>query len=61
MEEKCIKIKSIKKLEEKQDVYNMQVENYHNYSVEGGLIIHNCDSLIYATDYIRNINKGTRF
>lgn len=31
----------------KADVYNMEVDKYHNYSVEGGLIIHNCDALRY--------------
>lgn len=31
----------------KEDVYNMEVENTHNYSINGGLIVHNCDSLRY--------------
>lgn len=26
----------------RQDVYNMEVEAHHNFSVEGGLIVHNC-------------------
>ncbi len=25
-----------------QDVYNMEVEKYHNFSINGGLIVHNC-------------------
>lgn len=25
----------------KQDVYNMEVEKYHNFSINGGLIVHN--------------------
>jgi hypothetical protein len=25
-----------------QDVYNMEVEGHHNFSVNGGLIVHNC-------------------
>lgn len=29
------------------DVYNMEVENVHNYAVNGGLIFHNCDALRY--------------
>jgi len=39
----------------KQDVFNMEVEDTHNYSVEGGIIIHNClDALRYALfSYIR--------
>lgn len=24
------------------DVYNMEVENHHNFSVNGGFIVHNC-------------------
>lgn len=32
-----------------EDVYNMEVEKYHNFSVNGGLIVHNCiDSVRYA-------------
>lgn len=33
----------------KEDVYNMEVEGRHNFSVEGGLIVHNCyDGLGYG-------------
>ena len=38
---KYAKVKSIKYVGE-QDVYNMEVEGHHNFSVNGGLIIHNC-------------------
>lgn len=38
----------------KRDVYNMEVEKYHNYSVEGGHIIHNCDAIRY---YVNTILK----
>lgn len=31
----------------KADVYNMCVDKYHNFSVEGGIILHNCDALRY--------------
>lgn len=32
----------------KEDVYNMEVRNHHNYSVCGGFIIHNCmDAIRY--------------
>lgn len=45
---KYIKIKSIKPIG-KEDVYNMEVENHHNFSVNGGLIVHNCyDSFGYG-------------
>lgn len=47
---KTEKIKSIK-FHSYQDVYNMEVENHHNYSVEGGFIIHNCiDALRYSVE-----------
>ena len=40
-------IKAIRKIG-KADVYNMEVENNHNFAVEGGLIVHNCmDSMRY--------------
>lgn len=26
----------------KQPVYNMEVDKYHNFSVNGGIIVHNC-------------------
>ena len=29
------------------DVYNMEVDDNHNYAVNGGLILHNCDSARY--------------
>ena len=29
------------------DVYNMEVDDHHNYSVNGGLILHNCDAIRY--------------
>lgn len=50
------KIKSIKYVG-KEDVYNMQVKDHHNYSVNGGLIIHNCDALRY---FIKTIIKPRR-
>lgn len=31
-----------------EDVYNMEVEDNHNFAVNGGLIVHNCmDSIRY--------------
>lgn len=43
-----VKIKSIKKVG-CEPVYNMEVEKHHNFSVNGGLIVHNClDALRYA-------------
>lgn len=40
------KIKSIEPIGQ-ENVYNMEVEDHHNYSVNGGLIIHNCDAIRY--------------
>jgi hypothetical protein len=55
-EEKFIKITNITKQEEKVDVYNMEVEKYHNFSVNNGLIIHNCiDALRYAFNEYMNV------
>lgn len=32
-------------------VYNMEVEQHHNFAVNGGLIVHNClDAIRYATE-----------
>ena len=34
-----------------EDVYNMEVEKHHNFSINGGLIVHNCiDSTRYALE-----------
>jgi hypothetical protein len=34
-------IKGIKQLD-KESVYNMEVDTHHNFSVNGGIIVHNC-------------------
>lgn len=44
-----MRIKSIRVLEEKQPVYNLEVEETHNFIGENGIIFHNCyDSLGYG-------------
>lgn len=50
---KYAKIKNIRYVG-KEDVYNMQVNKHHNYSVNGGLIIHNCDALRYFVKTVVN-------
>jgi len=30
-----------------EDVYNMEVETHHNFSINGGFIVHNCDAIRY--------------
>lgn len=62
---KSIGVKAVK-LEGYADVYNMEVEDNHNFAVNGGLIIHNCDSMRYFVEtmkivkpkYQRNIQLG---
>lgn len=34
------------------DVYNMEVQDHHNYSVNGGLILHNCDAVRYLVSTV---------
>lgn len=58
------KIKQIKYIG-KEDVYNMEVKNHHNFSVNGGLIVHNCiDAIRYGcNDLSRDlrVKAGKRF
>ena len=43
-----VRVKYIRRTEP-EPVYNMEVEQYHNFAVNGGLIVHNCiDSARYA-------------
>ena len=39
---RMVKIKGIRKLEQKEDVYNMEVKQHHNFAVNNGLIVNNC-------------------
>ena len=44
-----------------EDVYNLEVENYHNFAVDGGLIVHNCvDSMRYAI-HNEHLNNDAQF
>ena len=52
-------IKAIRKIG-KADVYNMEVEDNHNFAIEGGLIVHNCmDSMRYfvKTKHIARVKR----
>lgn len=40
-ETSSVGIKTIRKIGTA-DVYNMEVEDNHNFAIEGGLIVHNC-------------------
>lgn len=58
------KIKRVKYIG-KQDVYNMEVKRHHNFSVNGGLIVHNCiDAVRYSVNDLSRdlrITAGKRF
>jgi hypothetical protein len=42
-----------------EDVYNMEVDIHHNFSINKGLIVHNClDSLRYYINTILPIRKS---
>ena len=45
-----MRIKSIKYIG-KQPVYNMTVENTHNYLLDSGIVSHNCDAARYFAIY----------
>lgn len=50
-------IKGIKQLEN-QPVYNMEVEDNHNFAVNGGIIVHNCmDAVRYFVQTERVYKK----
>ncbi len=49
------------KIEGKEPVYNMEVEDNHNFAVNGGLIVHNCmDDMRYFVNTILYNHKGLR-
>lgn len=53
-------IASIKPLG-KQPVYNMEVDDYHNFSVNGGIIVHNCmDATRYMVRTMRLVQRTNR-
>ena len=57
---KTVRVKSVV-LDGYEDVYNMEVEDNHNFAVNGGLIVHNCmDSIRYFV-HTMHIAKPKRF
>lgn len=43
----------------KQPVYNMEVDEYHNFSVNGGIIVHNCmDATRYLIKTLRLVKRA---
>ncbi len=57
---KFVRIKAIESPRDTEDVYNMEVDTYENFSIENGLIVHNCiDSLRYSlSDLIKGGGGG---
>ena len=54
---KVLKIESVKN----EDVYNMEVIGTHNFSVNGGLIVHNCmDDIRYFVNTILRKKIGKK-
>ena len=54
---KGVKIKSIR-FSGYEDVYDMYVKNHHNFAVNGGAIVHNCDALRYAMEPYMFVRAG---
>lgn len=53
-------IKAIRKVG-KADVYNMEVEDNHNFAIEGGLIVHNCmDATRYFVHTMKIVRRGEK-
>lgn len=45
----------------KAPVYNMEVDEYHNFSVNGGIIVHNCaDATRYFVKTMRLVQKNNK-
>lgn len=41
------------------DVYNMEVAEHHNFSVNGGVIVHNCmDDIRYLVNTVLDVPKA---
>ena len=46
-----MKVKSVKQTKIKKKVYDLEVPRFHNFAVQGGVIVHNCiDAVRYATE-----------
>jgi hypothetical protein len=58
---KCVGIKKIRKVGE-EAVYNMEVEDNHNFAVADGLIVHNCmDAMRYLVATKRVSKLKTKY
>ena len=57
--QKGVKIKSIR-FSGYEDVYDMYVRNHHNFAVNGGFIVHNCDALRYGME-LYTLTRGGQY
>lgn len=48
-------------LDTQEDVYNMTVDDNHNFSVNGGIITHNCDAMRYMVKTKRLTKVSTEY
>lgn len=54
-----MKVKSVKKTTKKKPVYDLEVPKHHNFSINGGIIVHNSiDATRYAMEKYAG-RKGT--
>lgn len=46
-----MKVKAVRKTEERQKVYDLEVPKYHNFLILGGIVVHNSiDATRYALE-----------
>jgi hypothetical protein len=58
---KCVGVKSIKKVNP-EPVYNMEVEDNHNFAVNDGLIVHNCmDACRYFVKTVKIVKPKSNY
>ena len=58
---KSIGVKSVS-FEGYADVYNLEVEDNHNFAINGGLIVHNCmDSARYFVHTMNIVKKKEKY
>ena len=57
---KKLYVLDVKKLEKKQKVYNLSVEDCHEYFAEG-ILVSNCDALRYGLNSIKQIRVPSKF
>ena len=56
-----VKVKAIRR-RKIEAVFNLEVENHHNFEVNGGFIVHNClDAMRYAMEQFGRKNSSIQF